>query len=282
MFVDVGQQFRHAGRYVISQPAELPPVQHRPDHTASAPGSTRLGHQLKLEIFRASVLHPNGRLPEPSPQGMPEIAGPEIGRLQDVVRSSVGPPTGDSGTISPHGVASFTPLRWTLGGSHDSPHRQCSAQGRPSACPATPPSKHWALTPSPAPPPQLGLGHLEISDRQIRRWESASPPWPRADHQRLLVHVLQLPIEELGFTPPWDVSVAGPDAPPAAQAPMPRSTSRAPFALAKVRGVIQPSTVAGDYAAITVSYRRLYPQRAAHPPAPPGDRAHSPRRSSAR
>ena len=49
--------------------------------------------------------------------------------------------------------------------------------------------------------PQLGLGHLEISDRQIRRWESASPPWPRADHQRLLVHVLQLPIEELGFTP---------------------------------------------------------------------------------
>lgn len=23
--------------------------------------------------------------------------------------------------------------------------------------------------------PQLGLGHLEISDRQIRRWESASP-----------------------------------------------------------------------------------------------------------
>src|ERR1700690_282296 len=51
--------------------------------------------------------------------------------------------------------------------------------------------------------PQLGLGHLEISDRQIRRWESASPPWPRADHQRLLVHVLQLPVEELGFTPPW-------------------------------------------------------------------------------
>ena len=39
---------------------------------------------------------------------------------------------------------------------------------------------------------------------------------------------------------------------------MPRSTSRAPFPLAKARGVIQPSTVAGDYAAITVSYRRLY------------------------
>jgi hypothetical protein len=106
--------------------------------------------------------------------------------------------------------------------------------------------------------PQLGLGHLEISDRQIRRWESASPPWPRADHQRLLIHVLQLPIEELGFTPPWDVSTAGPGAAAAAQASMPRNTSHAPFPMAKARGVIQPSTVAGDYAAITVSYRRLY------------------------
>jgi hypothetical protein len=106
--------------------------------------------------------------------------------------------------------------------------------------------------------PQLGLGHLEISDRQIRRWESASPPWPRADHQRLLVHVLQLPIEELGFTPPWDVSTAGPGAAAAAQAPMPRNPGRTPLPLAKSRGVIQPSTVAGDYAAITVSYRRLY------------------------
>ena len=44
--------------------------------------------------------------------------------------------------------------------------------------------------------PQLGLGHLEISARQIRRWESATPPWPRADHQKLLVHVLHLPVEQ--------------------------------------------------------------------------------------
>src|ERR1700759_5114865 len=70
--------------------------------------------------------------------------------------------------------------------------------------------------------PQLGLGHMEISPRQIRRWESASPPWPRADHQRLLVHVLQLPIEELGFTPPWEVSTGGPDAAAAAQHSKPR------------------------------------------------------------
>ena len=65
--------------------------------------------------------------------------------------------------------------------------------------------------------PQLGIGSLEISTRQIRRWESANPPWPRADHQRLLVHVLQLPIEDLGFTPPWETSTSGPEAAAAAR-----------------------------------------------------------------
>ena len=39
---------------------------------------------------------------------------------------------------------------------------------------------------------------------------------------------------------------------------MPRNNTRTPLPLTKARGVIQPSTVAGDYAAITVSYRRLY------------------------
>jgi hypothetical protein len=107
--------------------------------------------------------------------------------------------------------------------------------------------------------PQLGLRHIEISARQIRRWESAAPPWPRADYQRLLVHVLQLPVEDLGFTPPWDVSVAGPDAAAAARHPLPARHGGHPgLPLSKSRGVIQPSTVASDYAAITAAYRRLY------------------------
>jgi hypothetical protein len=106
---------------------------------------------------------------------------------------------------------------------------------------------------------QLGLGHIEISSRQIRRWESAAPPWPRADHQRLLVHLLQLPVEDLGFTPPWEVSVSGPDAAAAARHPMPaRHGGQAALPLSRDRGVIQPSTVASDYAAITAAYRRLY------------------------
>src|SRR5437762_1327468 len=44
--------------------------------------------------------------------------------------------------------------------------------------------------------PRIGLGRVEISVRQVRRWESKKPPWPRAEHQQLLVHVLRQSIEE--------------------------------------------------------------------------------------
>jgi hypothetical protein len=105
--------------------------------------------------------------------------------------------------------------------------------------------------------PRIGLGQMEVSVRQIRRWESPAPPWPRGDHQRLLVHVLQMPIEQLGFTPPWQSPPAesGPGtalmrpapAPVPAGLPLPQPTS-----------AVQPPTIGADYAAITVSHRRLY------------------------
>jgi hypothetical protein len=73
------------------------------------------------------------------------------------------------------------------------------------------------------------------------------------------VHVLQLPVEDLGFTPPWEVSVAGPEPAAAARRPVPaRHSGQTALPLPRDRGVIQPSTVAGDYAAITTAYRRLY------------------------
>ncbi len=107
--------------------------------------------------------------------------------------------------------------------------------------------------------PQLGVGHLMISARQVRRWESAAPPWPRADHQKLLVHVLHLPVEQLGFTPPWDVPASGPDAVEAAAHQPPRGANAATaLPMPTASGMIQPSTVASDYAAITAAYRRLY------------------------
>jgi hypothetical protein len=107
--------------------------------------------------------------------------------------------------------------------------------------------------------PLLGLGNMQISARQIRRWESASPPWPRADHQRLLVHVLQLPVEELGFTPPWET----PDT-PATSRPNPNASAvpaqgtGATLPLPKANAAVQPPTVGADFSAINGALRRLY------------------------
>ncbi|WP_207923743.1 transcriptional regulator [Actinomadura bangladeshensis] len=100
---------------------------------------------------------------------------------------------------------------------------------------------------------------MQISARQIRRWESASPPWPRADHQRLLVHVLQLPVEELGFTPPWETSDASAPArpnPSASTVPAPGTGAALP--LPKANAAVQPPTVGADFSAINGALRRLY------------------------
>jgi hypothetical protein len=105
---------------------------------------------------------------------------------------------------------------------------------------------------------QLGLGHMMISVRQVRRWESIAPPWPRADHQKLLVHVLHLPVEQLGFTPPWEVPASGTAAAAAAAHEPALSQGAAAWPMPTSGGMIQPPTVASDYATITAAYRRLY------------------------
>lgn len=104
--------------------------------------------------------------------------------------------------------------------------------------------------------PRLGLGHMEVSVRQVRRWESAAPPWPQADHQRLLVHVLKLPIDELGFTSPWNASSAAPTS--ASRPNTGRVIHGAAMPLPQAAMAVQPATIGADYAAITVAYRRLY------------------------
>ena len=46
-------------------------------------------------------------------------------------------------------------------------------------------------------------GHrIGVSVRQVRRWESAEPPWPSSDYQTVLEALFGLPITMLGFTPP--------------------------------------------------------------------------------
>lgn len=105
--------------------------------------------------------------------------------------------------------------------------------------------------------PQLGLGHVEISVRQVRRWESATPPWPRSDYQRLLTHVLNLPIEQLGFTAPWETPSASPSWPEESRKR--ESGVRPPRPTTSVTATNQPATIAADVAAIIAAYRRMYP-----------------------
>ena len=108
---------------------------------------------------------------------------------------------------------------------------------------------------------QLGMGQVIVSTRQIRRWESDTPPWPQDDYQRLLTHVLHLPVESLGFRAPWDRSAA--PAVPFAAAP-PSRGAQAPTALraalprpAQASGS-QPATIGADFAIVTEAHRRLY------------------------
>jgi transcriptional regulator with XRE-family HTH domain len=102
--------------------------------------------------------------------------------------------------------------------------------------------------------PSLGLRTFQVSVRQVRRWETASPPWPSADHQRLLCHVLRLPIDQLGFQPPW--STAQPPSGPSAAQTVGASGA---FVVPPVHQSEPGSLVASnDYMAITCAHRHLY------------------------
>ncbi|MFE2911227.1 tetratricopeptide repeat protein [Kitasatospora indigofera] len=107
---------------------------------------------------------------------------------------------------------------------------------------------------------QLGMGKVIVSTRQIRRWESDTPPWPQDDYQQLLTHVLHLPVEQLGFRPPWAPNATPTSPPPTALA----RTAPAPTALraalprpAQASGS-QPPTIGADFAIVTEAHRRLY------------------------
>lgn len=95
---------------------------------------------------------------------------------------------------------------------------------------------------------------LGVGVRQVRRWESAAPPWPHAEQGQALTRVLGQDLEALGFTPP-----AG------ASADRGRRTVLAATAAAvglatvpKAAVAMQPATAADDYEAVTRSHRRLY------------------------
>lgn len=91
-----------------------------------------------------------------------------------------------------------------------------------------------------------------VGIRQVRRWESPNPPWPRGDQQQRLTEVLGQGLDELGFTPPSGPGVHGGG--PPRLAPGPRGLGAVPS-----RGLaMQPASVAQDFAAVTRAHRTLY------------------------
>ncbi|MHA6631702.1 hypothetical protein ACU61A_40230 [Pseudonocardia sichuanensis] len=98
---------------------------------------------------------------------------------------------------------------------------------------------------------ELGLRGVSIGPRQVRRWESADPPWPQPHHQQILTHVLGLRMDELGFVAPWSEG----EPPPDRRRPAP---PRRPTAAGSRQRPTHPSSVASDYVAVTVAHRRLY------------------------
>ncbi len=97
---------------------------------------------------------------------------------------------------------------------------------------------------------------LGVGVRQVRRWESETPPWPHPDLQQVLTELLGQDMESLGFTPP-----AGRGRPDRVRRSL-VGASVAAVGLAAVPAqavaALQPASVAADFEAVTRSHRRLY------------------------
>ncbi|WP_405960629.1 helix-turn-helix domain-containing protein [Streptomyces sp. NBC_00024] len=92
---------------------------------------------------------------------------------------------------------------------------------------------------------------LRVGVRQVRRWESSAPPWPQGEMAQNLTRLLGQDLKSLGFTPPPGAQTDGGRRPGLAAA----------VGLAAVptqAAIIQPSSVATDFAAVTRAHRRLY------------------------
>ncbi|MFJ4646812.1 transcriptional regulator [Streptomyces bobili] len=105
---------------------------------------------------------------------------------------------------------------------------------------------------------RLGIRGLSVGVRQVRRWESDSPPWPQPDCQRVLTHLLGQNMESLGFTAPWGSTRPQPGN---ARRPFVASGAAA-LGLAVTHGravaAPQPHTAGADFEVVTRSHRRLY------------------------
>ncbi|MFF3554666.1 transcriptional regulator [Streptomyces tsukubensis] len=104
----------------------------------------------------------------------------------------------------------------------------------------------------------LGIRGLAVGVRQVRRWESSTPPWPQPDVHRVLTHLLGQSMEDLGFAPPW--GSARPQPGRATGNTLRASQPGARLAPVPLEGISakQPATVGRDFGAVTRSHRYLY------------------------
>lgn len=103
---------------------------------------------------------------------------------------------------------------------------------------------------------------VTFTERSVRRWESEDPGWPREAAQKALTRLLSLPLEELGFTPPWVTGTASGGSPISSRTvargkPLALGAAALPLPAAGTTGR-QPASVAADYSLITAAHRHLY------------------------
>ena len=99
----------------------------------------------------------------------------------------------------------------------------------------------------------IGL-RVSINARTVRRWESAEPPWPQAEHVTALETLFDRPISQLGFT---SSRRSGSEAAPARPHGSGYRESWAARHSGATGGVL-PAAVASDFMSATAAYRRLY------------------------
>ncbi|WP_128804437.1 MULTISPECIES: transcriptional regulator [unclassified Streptomyces] len=105
---------------------------------------------------------------------------------------------------------------------------------------------------------QMGIRGLSVGVRQVRRWESESPPWPQPDCQRVLVHLLGQSMESLGFVPPWGTDGPKPDHIRRPAVAGSAAALRPTVVPGRAAATHQPPTAGPDFEAVTRSHRRLY------------------------
>ncbi|WP_016908638.1 hypothetical protein [Streptomyces xiaopingdaonensis] len=100
---------------------------------------------------------------------------------------------------------------------------------------------------------QLGIRGLAVGVRQVRRWESAEPPWPQPDVRRVLTHLLGQNMDELGFAAPWGSTSASSSTPS-------RVTPAPGLGTVPAQSVTttQPASAVRSFESVTQAHRHLY------------------------